>query len=1216
MERIDGGPGFLGKNGSEADIATRLRESEARCRAFAEATRDGVVIHDYDRIVDANDIAARLFGYTVDEMIGREVLSFLVPEEQAIALARFKSGETHPYQTIGRRRDGTPFPFEICSRIVEYRGKPARVLVLRDLMEQKRTEAALRRSAEEFRAIFESSPVGAGQADPVTGRFRRVNAKFCEMTGYAAEELLALTVADLIHPEDRTADIAEWRRMLRGEIPVYDREKRYLRKDGTPLWVRATVNAIRDAAGRPVLTSGIVQDIDAGKRIQRDLQRAKERAEAAERELARSRQRLSDAIEILPEGLALYDADDRLVLCNSRYKEQYAESADAIVPGVRFEDLLREALRRGQYPEAIGREEEWFVERLASHREPRSSHEQRLPNGRWLRIEERHTADGDLVSVRVDITDLKRRETELRQLTDRLEERVAERTRELAESEARFRSIAETLPYGIVYQDRDGAITWANPAAEQILGLTFEQMRGRTSHDPRWKATDEAEQPLAGDDHPSMAAFRTGSVLRDRIMGVFNPCLREQRWLRVTAVPQFRNGEPKPQGVYTLFGDITEQRRAETALRESEARFRNMADSAPVMIWMAAPGNQCVFVSRPWCEFTGKSVEESLGHGWADCIHPDDRDDVYRSFRGLSPKREPVRVEYRLRRSDGVWRWMLETSTPRHGEDGTFLGYIGSIVDITERRRQEEEVRRLAHRQAAILDALPANVAVLGTDGTILAVNRAWRGFGVENGLTDLESCVGSNYLEVCRNAAARGDADASIVATELKAVLDGRRERIELDYPCHAPGQERWFRLLAAPLMPGRAGGAVVVHLDVTVAKTVERALHQAQKMESIGQLTGGIAHDFNNLLTAVIGNLELLRRHVVENERGARLLNGAIAAAERGATLTQRLLAFARRQRLEPEAMDIAGAVEGMTELLAQSVGPRVRITTAFSPDLWPGQVDPSQFELVLLNLALNARDAMPDGGTLSIAAANEHISGTKDGDTALAPGDYVRIAVADTGTGMPPWVLARATEPFFTTKEVGKGSGLGLAMVHGVAAQSGGTIRIDSTPGQGTTVEIYLPRAIKEAPAAERAAANAAGAPAPHTGARMLVIDDDPDVRDFVVECLRTSGYEVAAAADGAEGLACLERHPFDLVITDFAMPGMSGMEVAAAAKARRPGLPVAVITGYADANALDTSGLPVLRKPFSPDELTACVARVLAARGGRKEAANGKTVPGTG
>ena len=1196
---------------SDADIAARLRESEARFRAFAEATREGLVIHDYDRVIDANDNALRLFGYAIDEMVGRDIMSFLAPDERAKALARLKTGETEPYETVGLKRDGTTIPFEISSRTIQYQGKGARAVVLHDLTQQKRTEAALCRSADEFRVLFENSPVGAAQVDPATGRFRRVNPKLCEMTGYTTEELLALTFADLVHPEDRAADIAEWLRMVRREIPIYDREKRYVRKDGTPLWVRATVNAIRDAAGEPVLTSGVIQDVSVMKRAQQEMQAAKERAEAAERELARSRLRLANAIEILPEGLALFDAEDRMVLCNGRYRELYAESADIIAPGARFEDLLRAALRRGQFPEAAGREEEWIVERLANHREPRFSHEQQMPNGRWLRIEERRTADGDSVGVRIDITDLKRREMGLRELTEQLEERVAERTRKLTESEERFRSIAETLPSGIVYQDRDGAITWANPAAEQILGFTFEEMRNRTSHDPQWKATDEAGTPLPGDEHPSMVALRTGSVVRGRIMGVFNRYRPDGCWLRMDAVPQFRGGDRKPLGVYTLFADITEQRRAETALRESEARFRNMADSAPIMIWVTAPEGPCVFVSRSWCEFTGKSMEESLGFGWVDCIHPDDRDAIYREFRDASVGQEPLTLEYRLRRRDAEWRWVLDTSSPRQGEDGAFLGYIGSVVDITERRRQEVELRRFGERQAAILDALPAKVAVLDTDGTILAVNEPWRKFGIENELTDPQAGVGANYLEVCRRAAARGDPDAAAVAAELTALLDGRRERIEHDYPCRSADVERWFRLLAAPVAPGRTGGAVVVHLDITEARTTERALHQAQKMESIGQLTGGIAHDFNNLLTAVIGNLELLKRYVGE-ERAGQLLKGALAAAERGATLTQRLLAFARRQRLEPRAVSVAETVAGLTELLDRSVGPRVRVTTSFPPDLWPVQVDPNQFELVLLNLAVNARDAMADGGTLSIMACNEHTHGMGESvvgtaaNAPLPPGDYVRIAVTDTGKGMRPEVLARAAEPFFTTKEVGKGSGLGLAMAHGVAAQSGGTLRIRSAPGQGTTVEIWLPRA-SETPVAAKPAIS--GPPRPiRAGTRVLVIDDDPQVRDFVADCLTTAGCQISAVASGAEGLASLERQPFDVVLTDFAMPGMTGTELAAAARAKRPDLPIAIITGYADAQALGTSDdLPFLYKPFSPGELTDCVAGLLA--GDREKTANG-------
>jgi CheY-like chemotaxis protein/two-component sensor histidine kinase len=362
---------------------------------------------------------------------------------------------------------------------------------------------------------------------------------------------------------------------------------------------------------------------------------------------------------------------------------------------------------------------------------------------------------------------------------------------------------------------------------------------------------------------------------------------------------------------------------------------------------------------------------------------------------------------------------------------------------------------------------------------------------------------------------------------------------------------------------------------------------------MESIGQLTGGVAHDFNNLLTAVVGNLDLAIARTGE-ERTRELLQSAQSAAERGAVLTQRLLAFARKQLLQPAAVDISSLVHEISDLLLRALGPSVNLTCTAEPGLWPALVDRNQLELIVLNLAINARDAMPDGGTVTIALANRKAGGAAPSE--LPPGDYVVVGVSDIGVGMDEATLKRAFEPFFTTKEVGKGTGLGLSMVHGIVAQSGGATRLRSVVGQGTTVEVWLPRA-REAPLEQpvRAAAET-----PAAGGTVLVCDDDPLVCELVVRCLQDGGYAAVVAEGGAAALAVLDAgRPVDALVVDFAMPEMNGAAVARAARERRPGLPALLITGHADQAAIEAEagGLPILRKPFKQAELLRSVAALL-------------------
>jgi CheY-like chemotaxis protein len=374
--------------------------------------------------------------------------------------------------------------------------------------------------------------------------------------------------------------------------------------------------------------------------------------------------------------------------------------------------------------------------------------------------------------------------------------------------------------------------------------------------------------------------------------------------------------------------------------------------------------------------------------------------------------------------------------------------------------------------------------------------------------------------------------------------------------------------------------------------------ALARSERLGAIGRLTGGIAHDFNNLLTIILGNAELLREKLAGSEPLRKLADTTAKAAERGADLTQQLLAFSRRQALRPKLVDVNGLIAGMDGLLQRAISARVEMRLAMAPDVWHALADPAQLEAAILNLCINARDAMPTGGTITIATANigpDAAQALAEGE--LERGEYVSIAVADTGVGMDRATAERAFEPFFTTKEIGKGTGLGLSMVYGFAKQSRGHVRIASERGRGTTVTIYLPRASAAGPAEDAKAANARPRMAERGSERILFVEDDDLVRDHVRGQLEELGYRVAAVANGSEAIAALGRaEPFDLLFTDVAMPGgMSGVDLARAARALRPALPVLFTSGYTgEAGAALTEAdqaAHLLRKPFHREELAA-------------------------
>ncbi len=443
-------------------------------------------------------------------------------------------------------------------------------------------------------------------------------------------------------------------------------------------------------------------------------------------------------------------------------------------------------------------------------------------------------------------------------------------------------------------------------------------------------------------------------------------------------------------------------------------------------------------------------------------------------------------------------------------------------------------------------------------------------------------------------------DVHAGMPAVSLRiAAAEGRYEKE--GWRVRKSGDRFWAHVIIDAIRnpDGSILGFAKITRDITERREAQRALEQAQqalfqsqKLESIGQLTGGIAHDFNNLLTAILGSLELLRKRMPDDPKAVALLDNAVQGARRGATLTQRMLAFARRQELKTEAVDLRVLVENMMGLLERSIGPSISIRTQFPPNLPLVKSDASQLDSALLNLAVNARDAMPQGGIIMIKAQAEIVEQATA--TGMAPGHYVRLAVTDTGTGMDAATLDRAMEPFFTTKGVGKGTGLGLSMIHGLAEQSGGKLILLSPPGEGLTAELWLPVTEDLATPADPQA------DPPEAKAKrltILAVDDDDLVLMNTVAMLEDLGHEVVEAGSGAAALQAMSRHPdINMVISDQAMPGMAGVELAAAVRKQRPDMPIILATGFAELPPGADASLHRLAKPFNQAQLAQAVEAV--------------------
>ncbi|MDR7037551.1 PAS domain S-box-containing protein [Methylobacterium sp. BE186] len=448
---------------------------------------------------------------------------------------------------------------------------------------------------------------------------------------------------------------------------------------------------------------------------------------------------------------------------------------------------------------------------------------------------------------------------------------------------------------------------------------------------------------------------------------------------------------------------------------------------------------------------------------------------------------------------------------------------------------------------------------------------------------SDAGSCLGRTEAEVA------GERGAAAERADAAAMASGEAvESLDAEGPA---GAERWSQVTRVPIRDpsGTIAHLATIERDVTEQKSLEARLRQSDKMQALGTLAGGIAHDFNNLLTAILGSLELAGPKVGDQPRVRRLIDNATQAAQRGASLTKRLLSFSRSHDLQARSTDVNALIEGMDALLGRSLGGLVTVTTRLGPDLPAALVDPDQLELAILNLCINARDAMPEGGTITIATGLVRVAD----DPELPAGSYLAVSVADMGTGIPPEILQRVCEPFFTTKAVGQGTGLGLAMVFGLAQQSKGRLRIDSAVGRGTLVELLLPPAET---AAEAEATPAAEAPVAARPARILVVDDDEEVRHVTASFLSDFGYRETEAPDGAAAIALLEESRFDLVVADLAMPGITGVDLAATVRERWPDLPVLILTGHAEAMQIPED-VPVLKKPFGSGDLAARVSKLL-------------------
>jgi two-component system cell cycle sensor histidine kinase/response regulator CckA len=1133
---------------------------------LVELIQDGVIVTDCEGVITyCNAAALQLFGWAADELVGQLFAEKFVaiagasPEAPHRAEAELCEGEREVC-----RKDGTRIWIETQARqYTDCAGKASGVIrTFRDISERKQTLIERRQFVDQHTSLFERAVVGIFRSS-LEGRYLIANQTLAEIFGYASADDLLKAVTNVgtqiyRHREDRARIL----NALIEQNTMLDFECECRRKDGTPIWIRQDSRAVRDESGQLAYFEGFIQDITARKRA---------------------------------EKVAL-------------------------------------------------------------------------------------------------------------------------------ENEVRYQSLIAALAEGIVVQSATGEILTCNASAERILGLTADQICGRSSLDSTWQAIHEDGSSFSGQEHPSMVTLRTGRPCSDVVMGVRKRD-GSTTWITINAEPLTHQGEPLPYGVVCSFVDITSRRILDEAKRQSEERYRLAILATNDAIWDLDLATGVVTRNERYAIAFGRTPEGvNPFQWWVDRVHPDDRERVTGSFRqAIGGTEHNWDCEFRFLREDGVWAEIEDRAYLARDASGRCTRAVGSMLDVTERNRAEAVLRENEARLRRILEGMPIMLNAFDERGNLVAWNQECErvtGYSATEMVGNPRAVEllypdrayrermhsewsqrGNNYYHwewdlICKdgsvrtiswsniaavlpipgwarwgvgfNVTERKQAEAALLERDraIQAVSGGIvisdpnlhdnpiiyvssgferltgysaeevvglncrflqgeesdpaavqqiREAIAKGEPCtvelqnyRKDGTSFWNKLSISPVFDdnGKLTHFVGVQMDVTAQHRLEEQLRQSQKMEAIGRLAGGVAHDFNNLLTVINGYTELLLQEsdVKGKDSQREGLAAILDAGHRAAALTAQLLAFGRKTMIEPKLLDLNRVVETAGKMLRRLIVADVRIDFELNPEPTIVKIDPGQLNQLLMNLALNAGDAMPGGGVLTIATMNVELPGEQSSlPEGYQPGRYVQLTVTDTGDGMSEEVRRQIFEPFFTTKELGKGTGLGLATAYGIVSQAGGSITVETGVGDGTTFRILLPAVEQWSQPKKTAAAPVA----PLGTETILLAEDEEDVRRLARQVLEMHGYTVIEADSGEAALqaATTSDGPIHLLVTDVVMPDFGGRTLADQVLAIWPEIAVLYVSGYSNdavfRRGIETSAEAFLQKPFTAHSLACKVREVLDA-----------------
>jgi two-component system cell cycle sensor histidine kinase/response regulator CckA len=1185
-----------------------LKESESRFRNIVDNSKDGIIFFDGKtrKILFGNSAMAELLGCSKEDLVGRSIPSLHPPEEWASVEQEFQkhvSGEISVSTALPViRNDGSVFYADISSSLVTLEGRSYFSAFFRDITERKRAEEALRESEEKYHNFVERANDGICIAQDVTLQY--VNLQMAKMIGYSVEELIGSHFAEHFIPEEIPKIVDKNKRRLAGEDveSIYETALRH--KNGSRIDVEINASIIT-YEGKPTILA-LFRDITDRKQ--------------AEHALRESEERFRLAFENANTGVCLVDLDGNLTRVNNKMCEIF---------GYTKEELERMTVNDIAHPEDIEKSPSFILKTLRGEID-RGMFEKRYihKKGHVVTCEVSSSlvrnADGSplcFISHVHDITDRKRAEAQIERTLRETRVRF-EVSQALAGTQTEDEVLDALIQHAGLYPqafvviftlDRRGGelaaiVRRQNPFDSGLttvvpiggdLPVSRYTLFGRLSADQSFVSedvwTDERIEPAGRE-----VLRQTGAASFAMFpLSAGNKCMG---LILAMAKPTNYFDEEKQQLFQTLAEQGAVALRAtylREQIRESQQRFKGLVETLSDWIWEIDENGIFTYISPRVRDLLGYEPKELLGKTSLDLMPPEEAERVKSvSERWLTSHQPWVALENTCRHKDGRLVMFETSGAPFFDADGQFKGYRGVDRDITERKKAEEALQKERETSLSILENAPYGVALIDKGGQYIYINPEFTNI---TGYILQDIPTGKDWFQ---KAFSDPKDRERMIQVWKEDRSKGKIVNREFSITCK-DGKIREIEIRSTFLRDGRA--VVVLH-DITEQKraqekmeSLQEQLRQSQKMEAIGRLAGGIAHDFNNLLTIIKGYSQI---SLIELKEDTPLKGNIVhihTATDRAADLVRQLLAFSRRQILEMKVWNLNTILTNLHNMLRRLIGEDIELVTLLAEDLGRVKTDLGWIEQAIMNLVVNARDAMPSGGKLTIETGNADLDEAYvGGHVGVTPGRYVMLSVSDTGAGMTPEVRERLFEPFFSTKEKDKGTGLGLSTVYGIVKQSGGDIWVYSEPDKGSTFKIYLPRV--DEPLEERRE-KALGDELLRGSETILLVEDEEEVRKLAVRLLERQGYKVLAASDGDEALLVCEQHkdPIHLMLTDVVMPGMNGHELAKRLESLHPEMKVLYMSGYTD-NAIVLHGVLVqgvnyIQKPFTVDALTKKVREVL-------------------